>query len=86
MIIVLNRLYAFLETNTLLTEVVDIGVETGGGGGGGGGALGTCVPPIFWVTNINIIPQCPSPQSDKMDCRLVEGIKVLFKQPLKVSI
>ena len=43
MIIVLNRLYAFLETNTLLTEVVDIGVETGGGGGGGG--TGDMCPP-----------------------------------------
>ena len=46
---------------------------------GGGGA---CAPPIFWVTNTNIpVP----PQSDKIDCRLLEGIKVLFKQPLKVS-
>ena len=48
------------------------------------GALGACAPPpIFWVTNTNIIPV--PPQSDKIDCRLLKGIKVLFKQPLKVS-
>ena len=59
---------------------------SGAGAGGvdkGGGALGACAPPppIFWVTNTNIIPvpPPPPPQSDKIDCRLLEGIKVLFK-------
>ena len=54
-------------------------------GVGTGGALGACAPPppIFWVTITNIIPV--PPQSDKIGCRLLEGIKVPFKQPLKVS-
>ena len=74
-----------MQCRMVVVVVVDVVVTICCIGVGTGGALGACAPPIFWVTNTNIIQCPPTPQSDKIDCRLLEGIKVLFKRPLKVS-
>ena len=77
---IIGKLYGskVCVSNKLISVIIGVGT---------GEALGACAPPPNFGSLIQILSSAPllplTPQSDKMDCRLVEGIKVLFKEPLR---